>query len=110
MIQVKEDEEMLDDEHLAERRARSRTPEPGEMSRYDDDYDFSDGEIKEEGSEGREGEHAEIKAEQLKDEKALCSDSEEKENQLADGEGHVHKEGERKDSVLATLSWGYLRL
>ncbi|KAI5367806.1 hypothetical protein Slin15195_G029390 [Septoria linicola] len=109
-IQVKEDEEMLDDEHLAERRARSRTPEPGEMSRYDDDYDFSHGEIKEEGSEDGEGKDAEIKTEQLTSEEALCSDSEEKENQPAEEKGHVHKEGERKDSVLATLSWGYLRL
>ncbi|GIZ46125.1 hypothetical protein CKM354_000926400 [Cercospora kikuchii] len=98
-----DEDEMLDDTddaESAERRARSRTPEPGEMGRYDvydEDYDFSEeGEIKEEeGEEKTECSHV------VDDEDGKESIKVEKDVEMVDSG--------REDSVVAG-SWGNLRL
>lgn len=105
MVKVREDDdedEMLDDTddaESAERRARSRTPEPGEMGRYDvydEDYDFSEeGEIKEEERE-RGGSSSGF------------DDEDGKENIKVEEDVEMVDSG-REDSVVAG-SWGNLRL
>lgn len=93
-----DDEEMLDDEEYAERRARSRTPEPGEMSRYEDDYQFS--------------EEGEVQSQELQESQEVgMSDDGDVGKENANGEGVVTSKEEvgRSDSIVAAVSWGGLR-
>lgn len=87
-----EDDEMLDDEEYAERRARSRTPEPGEMSRYDDDYELDEDTVN---------------SDEVEQDQAMSDEDENKEN--GEDEGRVKEESGRNDSVVAG-SWGGLTI
>ena len=105
---VESDEEMLDDEEYAERRARSRTPEPGEMSRYDDDYQFSEeGDVKADSQESQESQGSQ---ESQASQELGMSDDEDEEKENTNGESVVTSKEERSDSVVPAMSWGGLRV
>ncbi|KAM3423041.1 hypothetical protein BST61_g510 [Cercospora zeina] len=98
-----DDEDMLDDTddaEVMERRVRSRTPEPGEMGRYDiTDEEFEDndeGEVKGREEDGEES-------------SSVADGEEEKENIKVEGAVEMVDDGRREDSVVAT-SWGNLKL
>ncbi|KAF2216521.1 hypothetical protein CERZMDRAFT_81609 [Cercospora zeae-maydis SCOH1-5] len=104
VVKVREDddEDMLDDTddvELAQRRARSGTPEPGEMGRYEiDDEELEASEEREAKDRGEDGDES----------SSVADGEEEKENIKVEDDVEMVDDG-REDSVVAA-SWGNLRL